>query len=232
MTAKIIAFLESWRDLTRAIEAVMVDNLAATTPWLTPIIPAYLVWRSLIYKLDFSPGIALISAAIVEFLGLAAVHTTFSLWDYNDTRRKSDQRAPVFVAAAASLFYLAVVLVVNLVLDGDDWREMLALFLLSTLTAVAAVILAIRAQHARRLAEIERDKAERSERRKRKPVEIPQPPVETPAEPAEPTATAAYYCVCGWNSAEAEREGKNAQRAYAGHKRSCDIEVVEREAHK
>ena len=88
---KIITFLHTWQNLTRAFEATLIDNLAATTPWLAPVIPAYLVYRNLVDKLGFNQIVAGVAATTVEFVGLATVHTVFALWDYNQAKRKSDQ---------------------------------------------------------------------------------------------------------------------------------------------
>lgn len=156
----IVQVLTNTRDLIRALESVVVDLIAAASPWLAPVIPAFLVYRALIYRLQFPWQIALISAVVVEFLGLSTVHTAFSLWDYNETRRKSDQRAPVAIALVMAVVYISAVMVVNVLLDDGATIERIALSLLSLLTVVASVTLAIRANHARRLEEIREQKAE------------------------------------------------------------------------
>ena len=91
----VTAFLRGWSQLTRALEATLVDNLAATIPWLAPIVPAYMIYSSLAGEIGFPHWVAVLSAAVVEFLGLATVSTTFQLWDYNDAKRKTDQHTPV-----------------------------------------------------------------------------------------------------------------------------------------
>ena len=160
-----INFLKEWGRLSRAVEGVLIDNVAATAPWLAPIIPAYMAWQAMVQSLLFPPLIAAAGALVVEFLGLSAVSTTFSFWDYNDARRKTDQRAPVAVALVTSLFYLTVILTVNVVLDTAPLVHRIAKGLLSSLSVVAAVVLALRAQHTRRLTSIEYEKQERRELR-------------------------------------------------------------------
>ena len=157
--------LRGWQRFTRAVEALLIDNIAATSPWLAPLIPAYLAWDSMSHVLAFPSWVALAGAAVVELLGLSAVSTTFQFWDYNDTRRKSDQRAPVLLAIATALFYLCVVLTVNVMLDSGPALHKAAKALLSTLSVCAAVVLALRAGHSRRLESIEQTKSERRNKR-------------------------------------------------------------------
>jgi hypothetical protein len=169
----ITRFLRGWKEITRVFEETLVDNLSATVPWLAPIIPAYIAFYNMTTVMGFSVLIGWIGAAVIEFLGLATVSTTFWLWDYNDSRRVSDQRAPVQISILTAAFYLTVVIVVNIVLDigKSPTTHILAKALLSTLSIVAAVTLSIRSQHARRLAEIQKNKDERREERKRKDTE-------------------------------------------------------------
>ncbi len=163
---KIMNFLRGWGQLTRMVEGVLVDNIAATVPWLAPVVPAWLAYHNMTGVLEMPGWIGLVGAAVVEFLGLSTVSTAFSLWEYNDARRKSDQAAPVWVAIITAGFYLAVVLTVNVILDSSPAVERVAKGLLSTLSIAAAVTLATRAQHARRLQAAADERAERREMRR------------------------------------------------------------------
>lgn len=147
----------------KKIEAAFIDTVAAVTPWLAPLIPAYLVYHNMTERLGYPPIFGLIGAAAVEFLGLSAVHTAVTFWQWNDAHKI--ERAPFWFAFGAGLFYVVIVLTVNAALDiwrDSDDVKILAHGLLSLLSVDAAVIIAIRAQHARRLTE--RDEA-RQERR-------------------------------------------------------------------
>lgn len=161
-----VRFLSGWRDLTRALEGALVDNLAATSPWLAPIIPAYLGYSNMTGVLGFPHWVAVVGAIVIETLGLSTVHTVFTLWDYNDSRRKSDQRAPVWAALVVAIVYIMVILTVNVLLDYERKSiEKLSLALLSMLSVVAAITLAVRANHARRLSDIQAERQERREMR-------------------------------------------------------------------
>jgi hypothetical protein len=164
---KITAALLSWRDVTRAFEGALVDNLAATSPWLAPVIPAWLGWHNMTTVMNFPWWVATVGAIVIEFLGLSTVHTVINLWDYNSTRRQSDQRAPVVVALAAAGGYILVVLITNVLLSiGAPVLHLVAQGLLSLLSVIAAVTLTVRASHARRVGVIEQEKRERKEARK------------------------------------------------------------------
>jgi hypothetical protein len=151
---KITKFFYTWQSVTRALEGALVDNIAATTPWLAPVIPAFLVYRNMVGKLDFPTSVAIVGAVVVEFLGLSTVHTTFMLWDYNDKKRKIDQHAPVWVSLSVAFGYIVIVLTVNVLLDGGTFVYKLAYTMLSLLSVLGAVTLAVRASHARRVADI------------------------------------------------------------------------------
>lgn len=163
-------------SINRALEEVLVDILAAFVPWLAPVAPAYIAWRNMTEVMQFDAWVAGIVAAVVEFLGLATVHTIFMLWDYNQTKGKTGQRAPLAVAVGAAGMYLAVVMTVNVILDDAPAVQKAAQALLSLLSVVGAVTLAIRAQHARRVAEMLKERAERkAEREQRKAAGDTQP---------------------------------------------------------
>lgn len=153
-------------NAVKRIEATLIDAIAAVTPWLAPLIPAYLVYRNMTQQLGYPVIFGLVGAAAVEFLGLSAVHTAVTFWQWNDNHKT--ERAPFWFALGAGLFYVVIVLTVNAALDiwrGSDGIKIFAHALLSLLSVDAAIIIAIRAQHARRLTEREQARTERTERK-------------------------------------------------------------------
>lgn len=182
---RVMSVLLGWKALTQALESVLVDNVAATVPWLAPVLPAYLAYVGLTSPeaLNMPVPIGFIGAAVVEFLGMATVTTTVQFWDYNDQadgrrreakgkakgkqktkNKKVAGRAPVMVAGGATAFYMVVVLVVNVLLDSNpDIIHKIAKTLLSSISLVGAVTLAVRSQHSRRLADKAQAKVERTE---------------------------------------------------------------------
>lgn len=166
MIDKIIQILHAWGRLTRAVESILIDNIAATSPWLAPLLPAFMAHQAMSTHLGFPAWVSICGAVVVEFLGLASITTTFQFWDYNDSRRKLDQAAPVRFAGMAAGFYLIVVITVNVMLDPSPWLHRIAKALLSSLSVIAAIILALRAQHSRRLDGIQQERQDRKEARK------------------------------------------------------------------
>ncbi len=161
----VVGALQGWLRLIRAIESLLVDAIAATAPWLAPVVPAYMVYGAMKAELGFDQWVAVAGALVVEFLGLSAITTTFQFWDWNDSKNQKDPRAPLAVAIGAALFYLIVVLTVNVILDQATAAHKVAKALLSSLSVIAGIVLAIRSQHARRLAAREQEKAERKAER-------------------------------------------------------------------
>lgn len=150
---KLIAFFQMLLDVNRAFYGLGIDVLAAYSPLLATLIPAYLTYYSTLTYLHFPAWMAIVTAAVVEVLGLAAVHTTISLREYNASlTRKTDQRAPLDIALAASIAYIVIVLVVNVGLDvfaaKVSWIIYTVKGFLSLLSVIGALIVAVRAQQA------------------------------------------------------------------------------------
>lgn len=160
--------MRRWRSVTQAAEGALLDNIAATTPWLAPALPAAIAYSNMTEHLAFDEWLAFVGALVIEFLGLAAVHTAFQLWEFNETKNDSEVEAPFWWAVGAGGFYLFIIIVVNIILETavalNMWLEgsqILGKALLSLLSVVAAFVLALRSQHARRLAVKEQLKQER-----------------------------------------------------------------------
>jgi len=159
------------------LESSAIDLVSATTPWLAPVIPASQTYLHAINSLKYGEPIAFVAALAVEFLGLAAVSTAVEFWNYNDAlqarkdarvmvlkgeekKRAKERRvvgAPFQLAAGSGVFYIVIILTVNILLDwGKPFPQIAANVLLSLLAVPAAVIIAIRSQHRRKLADAKR----------------------------------------------------------------------------
>ena len=147
----------------KKIEANVIDTVSAVTPWLAPLIPAYLMYTNMTVHLGYPWWIGMMGAAAVEFLGLSTVYTAVTFWQWNDSHKS--EKAPLWVAVASGAFYVAIILTVNAMLEIFDYSKdvkILSHALLSLLSVDAAIVIALRAQHARRLS----DKAEEKKERK------------------------------------------------------------------
>ncbi len=165
MITKTVKLLQNLLELNRATENLLIDIVASYSPWIAPLIPAFLTFRAMINYLGFPVWAGFAAAICVETLGLSSIQTAVSFWQWNDSKAKSDPRAPVILAILTGGFYLLTVLTVNAMLDNAPLIYKLAKALLSSLSVCAGVILALRAGHARRLLEAERARQERREER-------------------------------------------------------------------
>ena len=161
MIARIVTMLEGLLKLNRATENLLIDIVASYSPWVAPLIPAFMTFQNMTTHLAFPRLAGLAAAVCVETLGLSSIQTTVSFWNWNDSKLKADPKAPVFLAILTGGFYLFTVLTVNAMLDDTSGVYRLAKALLSSLSVCAGVILALRAGHARRISETERVRQER-----------------------------------------------------------------------
>lgn len=166
---RVVDVLVAWRRLTEEAERTLVDNLAATAPWLAPLAPAYLAYQAMLDVLRFPFWVAAAVGLTVEVLGISTINTALTFWTWNREKNKSDKTAPTWAAILAAAFYVAVVITVNVLLDGGAVLEKVAKGLISSLSVAAAITLALRSQHTRRVLEKHQLYEERrSGRRERK----------------------------------------------------------------
>lgn len=141
--------MDGWRHLIQVSERTLIDNVAATVPWLAPISPAYMAWHNAVTLLDWPEWVAWMVAAAIEGLGLSVISTAFQLW--------RDKRNTFWVAVVTTVFYLSVVITVNVLLELG-FPAWIAKALLSLLSVPAAVTIALRSQNAQ-IVELETVKA-------------------------------------------------------------------------
>lgn len=165
MITKIVTMLESFLKLNKAVEGLLVDIISSYSPWVAPLVPAFMTYQNMTTRLGFPMWAGMAAAICVETLGLSSIQTAVSFWQWNDSKGKSDAKAPVFLAVLIGGFYLVTVLTVNAMLDDSSVVYRLTKALLSSLSVCAGVILALRAGHARRMSEAEQTRQERKAER-------------------------------------------------------------------
>ena len=168
-------FFDKANKAIRGVEASVVNLLSAIAPWGAPISPAYMTYYHMIDgRLNYPIWVAVITAAVVEILGLSTVNTALGFFEHNKRNKAQKNRAPVWVATASFIFYLLVILTSNVILDAfspgiifaKDWPVILVRALFALLSVPAVLIMAVRTQHQDLLAEIEEEEEEKRERRK------------------------------------------------------------------
>lgn len=150
-------FMNAWRHVIQVSERTLIDNVAATVPWLAPVSPAYMVWHNAVTILGWPTWVAWVMAMAVEGLGLSVVSTAFQLW-------KGRQRT-FSLAVVTTVFYLATVITVNVALElgAPAW---FAKALLSLLSIPAAVTIALRTSAAKDLEDRQAEELRAAEARR------------------------------------------------------------------
>lgn len=139
-------------------EEKLIDNVARIVPWFAPLIPASFAYHNSINVLRLVWYEAAVVAFVVELLGLATVHTFFSLAESLKTLKDNKPKHETIIMGFMALFYLAIVVTVNILLDLEhSWQIITARALLSLISIPAAVTLSIRNLHKLRQADDTRD---------------------------------------------------------------------------
>ena len=129
-------------------EEKLIDNVARIVPWFAPLIPASFAYHNSVKVLGLAKIEALLVAFVVELLGLATVHTFFSLAESMKTAKENKPKHETIIMGFMAAFYLAIVVTVNILLDLEHvWEIIAARALLSLISIPAAVTLSIRNLH-------------------------------------------------------------------------------------
>ena len=145
---KIFEFLT---NLLNNSEKYIIDFICVFVPYAVPVIPAYLTYDHTVNEMGFPAWVAATAAFVVEALGLASVATAVRFWRHNQ-RYKSDQnKAPFNLAVMVYLFYIVVVILVNVILEivaneRNGW-VITSIALFSLLSFPASVLVSIRYIH-------------------------------------------------------------------------------------
>jgi hypothetical protein len=170
-------FFDKINDGIRNVEASFVNVISSVAPWLAPIIPAYMTFQHATGTLDFPLPVAISAAVVVEILGFSAISTFMAFWYFNRRNVASSKKAPVGWVVFSFMFYLALIVTSNILLDATEgtayaaWAVIGVRALFTLQTIPAAVIVIARAGHRNLLSDIAKEKAERDAERERKEAE-------------------------------------------------------------
>lgn len=131
-------------------ERSMLDFISVLIPWAVPIIPAYLTYYHTLDQMQFPQWVAWTAAFVVEALGLVSVATAIRFWYHNQRYKDSKNHAPFRLAVGVYVFYIVIVLVVNVILEvvaetRTGWI-ITAIALFSLLSFPSGVLISIRTQ--------------------------------------------------------------------------------------
>jgi hypothetical protein len=137
-------------DVINGGENAIIDAISAITPYLVPIIPAYLTFFHVHdpQGMNFPVEIAWTSAIVVEFLGMSSMATTIRFWRNNQRYKSDKNQAPFWLALGTYIFYLAVTMTVNVLLEVESATRTTTVIwsigLFSSLSVPSGVIISIR----------------------------------------------------------------------------------------
>ena len=144
-----------------AVENIAVDLVAKIAPWCAPIPTAYLVGRATVTHLNWPVPVGILAAAVIESLGLVTCATALDLYQFNQTRRKSDPPAPFALSITLVVLYFVVAVVLTVVLDILPTWSIVAPAIFPALSLTGVTVIALRKDHQHRIQQIENEKAER-----------------------------------------------------------------------
>jgi branched-subunit amino acid transport protein len=152
-------------DILNGAERSFLDLLSVIVPYAVPIIPAYLTYFHTRDQMAFPDWVAKTAAFVVEVLGITAVSTAIRFWRNNQLYKSDKERAPFWLAVAVYVFYIVIVLSVNVILEivsgvRSGW-VIFSIGLFSLLSFPSGVLISIRAQYTEML----EDRTERKQER-------------------------------------------------------------------
>ena len=138
-----------FRFLTEQIrntEHAVITFIAAVIPWLVPVIPAYLTGYHVVGSLGLPEWAGWIVGLIVEGLGLASMSRTIAFWENNRKYSKDTNKMPIIVPLGTYIWYLIIVIVVNVLLEKASGASAIRIWtvgLLATLSVPTAALISI-----------------------------------------------------------------------------------------
>src|SRR6266508_3566336 len=104
-------------DILNGAERSFLDLLSVIVPYAVPIIPAYLTYYHTRDEMAFPDWVAKTAAFVVEVLGITAVSTAIRFWRNNTMYKSEKEKAPFWLAVGVYVFYIVIVLSVNVILE-------------------------------------------------------------------------------------------------------------------
>ena len=162
---KLSNIFETISETINGAEKSFLDLLSALVPWAVPVIPAYLTVYHTQNEMGFPAWVAFTAGFVTEVLGIASVATAIKFYRHNLKYKDNKNHAPFLLAIGTYVFYLVIILTVNVLLEfvagSRSTAVIIAIGLFSLLSLPSAVLISIRAQHTEILGEVEERKEER-----------------------------------------------------------------------
>jgi DNA-binding transcriptional ArsR family regulator len=150
---------------TQNLEQKLISFVTKLAGWLAPLPTAWTVYAHGSGILDWPWFVAAGAALALEALGMATTSIALDFWNYNQSKRKADPKAPLtYTVILVTVYFLAAILLA-VVIDVKPEISPVAPALFPVLSMTGVATLALRSGHVRRLEEIENDRAEQRQRR-------------------------------------------------------------------
>lgn len=171
-------------DWLSKIEKSAVDVIAVFAPWLGPVPSAYLVGVAVHEYLHWHWIVAIIAAIAVESIGVVSVIVALRLYEWNETKNKTDPAAPFALAITTVVIYFVVTIGLTVLLDVFPELARFAPAVFPLLAAVGAVNIAVKNGQQRR-EDAKRNKiATKKGNQRRQPKIVDSQPVKAVAQPS------------------------------------------------
>ena len=177
-------------EVINSAERSFLDLLSALVPYAVPIIPAFLTFDHVHKMMGFDVWVAWTAAFVTEVLGITSVSTAIRFYRHNaiyaaqataaqpaekskgkksnattTTKNKLKNKAPFGLAIFTYVFYLAIVLSVNVLLLIESQSKTAAVIwaigLFSLLSVPSGILISIRSQFGEMLEEKKEQQAAR-----------------------------------------------------------------------
>lgn len=185
-----IRILQYLTNLIKAGEETAITFVSTVIPWATPLLPAFIMFKHVTNpnELGYPQWVGWCVGAIVEGIGLSSMYRSFQFFEHNRKYKDSQKKSPTYIPVSMYVFYLTVVLSVNVIMDwqaGVQWSHILVIGLISSLSVPAGTLIAVTAVHDERVSEHKADLAQkRAERAAQRMPAEQQKKEDRPANPA------------------------------------------------
>jgi len=131
-----------------SIEFSFTTFVSKVVPWLVPIIPASVTGGHVSETLEFGWLFGWIAGIVVEGLGFASIHTLFVFWQNNKKYQSEINQIPLWIPSLSFIWYLFVVIAVNILLEIDTGASYVRIIAVGALTTLSIPTMAIIAANA------------------------------------------------------------------------------------
>jgi len=164
--------LKQFQQTLDQLEAFVLQFIFAIIPWLAPIPSAILIAKATMNHLKWSLPLGIITALIIEGIGITSIKLSLELHHYNMSRRKTDDPAPFILTIGLVAIYFIAAISLTVLLDIFPEIARYAPMIFPIFTIIGGVNIALWGEHKLRLRIIEIDKLERKVKRQEERSEL------------------------------------------------------------